>query len=175
LLFSTFNYTWDILLGKQKAYIAALNNIPIISENEVSWENIVEFRNDKKALKKYRALRSWLNCGLVADSVAQATDIIGKKIDDYQWAIKKFGLKTINGYVRFIINSNNLLSVASAGGIVALMTGKSWEALLGGGLVVTANTLAWFTERLIDFHDIKRSNSEIAILYEIKKKFGSKI
>lgn len=131
----------------------------------------MEFRSDSDALRKYRDLKLWLASGLNSDSLAHATDSIAKRIDDYEWAIKKHGLKTSTGLLGYLIDSKNLLSTSVGAGIGGYLTGETWAALAGGGLVLTAEIVAFAANRLIDLAAVKRgANSEIAVLYEIKKK-----
>jgi hypothetical protein len=70
--------------GERIAYEAALNNLPIVSASTASWDQILEFRRDSDASRKYRDLRLWLRAGLSSQSIEQATEIIGQKIEDYR-------------------------------------------------------------------------------------------
>ena len=160
--------------GNEIVYVAALKNMPLVSE-DTQWEAIGEFRRDSESLKKYRDLRLWLESGVQAASLQCATDLIAKKIEGYEWAIKKHGLQTVTGVLSHVLDSKSLLAISAGSGLGAALTGQPWTALVGGGLVLTAEITAWVAERLIDLKDIKRgTHSEIAIIYEARRKFGAK-
>lgn len=59
----------------------------------MSWEQILEFRQDRGASRKYRNIRLWLRDGLHAETITEASELVEKKIEDYEWAIRKHGLK----------------------------------------------------------------------------------
>jgi hypothetical protein len=156
--------------GNVIAYAAAIANLPIVATDDAAWDQIIEFRNDPDACGKYRDLRLWLQTGLKAESVQQATDIIAKKLEDYEWAITKHGLKSTIGNMKQIID----LTATPPAGLAYLLTGKVWAALMTGGLVIAAKVVLSVAEQRIDLSDVKRGkDSEIAILYDIKKKLGS--
>ena len=47
--------------GEQAAYEGALSNLPLIHASVASWAQILAFREDPEAVKKYRDLRLWLS------------------------------------------------------------------------------------------------------------------
>lgn len=54
--------------GEVTAYEGALNNIPIVTADAASWDQIIEFRRDPTSVRKYRDLRLWLRSGLQAET-----------------------------------------------------------------------------------------------------------
>lgn len=46
--------------GKARALIGMLQNIPVIKEDTVSWDQIEDFKRDVIALTRFRGLRFWL-------------------------------------------------------------------------------------------------------------------
>ncbi len=163
----------DFPTGQAIGRIAAIKNLPVIVEEKASWEQIQEFRCDKKALKKYRDFRYWLQDGLNARSLQEAEDLIGRKIEAYQWAIKEHGLKTITGFVSVLLHLKTVTPVAAGAGIGQALGGPLWSAF-AGGLILSSEILVYAADRLIQLEDIKRGdNAEIAILYETIRRFGS--
>jgi len=172
--YATFgDFIKEFPAGTKIAYLGALQNLPVVSSlTWVGWDQILEFRNDPEAKRKYRDLRLWLQKGLNADSVAHASDIIGKMIDDYSWALKKHGFRTAIGGISHVLDWKRTAPTVAASGAAAILGGPIWAALTSG-LLLTSQIASWVAEQLIDFEDAKRGpNSEIAILYEAKKKFG---
>lgn len=158
--------------GNTTAYRAALKGLDIIDEKSLTLELVNEFRSDPDARRKYRALHRWLNDGLDASSVTEAADILHLKLDDYQWAIKKHGLKTVTGALQSILDSRHLAAIAGGAGIGAMMAGPVWGAVTGG-LLVGANVATWIADQAIELEDVYRgSDSEIAIIYDARKQFN---
>jgi hypothetical protein len=98
---------------------------------------------------------------------------IGQRLEDYSWAIRKHGIKTVLGTLSALLDGKCLLG---AGGLVA------GGALLGApktggaaGLVVCLGKVAVEVGKgLIDVEDAKRGpGNEISYIYEVRKKFGA--
>ncbi len=155
--------------GNATAYHAALDGLDIIDEKSLTLEQVNQFRGDPDARRKYRALHRWLNDGLGARSVAEATDILHLKLDAYQWAIKKHGLRTITGALQSILDSRHLVAIAGGAGLGTMMAGPVWGAV-AGGLLIGADVATWVANRAIELEDVYRGdNSEIAIIYDARK------
>lgn len=155
--------------GSVLAYQAAMENIPEIVESQVSWEQVIEFRSDKEALRKYRELRLWLEYSLSAQSVEHARDLIAQKVEDYEWAIRKHGLKTATGALSQIFSWQGLISVAAGVGVGAALGGPIWSALTGS-LLTVGRASVWIADRTIDKQDILHGpNSETAIICDARR------
>ena len=151
------------------AYQAALNNLSLVSPHKLSWKQVMDFRQDKNALHKYRSLRLWFFDGIKAKSLNQATDIIAQRIEDYQWAIKKHGLNTIAGVFSKIVSLQSISAIATGAGLTAIIGGPYWSAIVAGA-ITSAEVSVWLFERHVDkLSMIKEDYSDIAILHEAKK------
>jgi len=158
--------------GEQRAYEGALSNIPLVLAESAAWDQILAFRADADAVAKYRDLRLWLRSGLKAESVQHAADIIGQKVDDYRWAIKRHGLQTSLGAFKTIFDWKESKLSLAATGLAAATGGPMWAAL-AGGLSVAVQIGAWVAERRLDARDVSRgANREVAILYDMQERFG---
>jgi hypothetical protein len=158
--------------GKSQAYRAALDGLEIIDEKSLTPDQVNEFRGDREARRKYRELHRWLSSGLQAGSVGEASDILHAKLDAYDWAIRKHGLKTVTGALHTLLDSRQLAAIAGGAGLGAMMAGPVWGAV-AGGLLVGANVATWLADRATELEDVRRGkDSEIAIIYEARKKFG---
>jgi hypothetical protein len=159
--------------GEQVAYEGALSNIPLVVAEAHTWEHILEFRGDPEAKRKYRDLRLWLRSGLKAESSQHAADIIGQKIDDYGWAIERHGLQTSLGALKTVFDWRESKLIFAAMGLAGVMGSPLWAAL-AGGLGIAMQVGALITERHLDAKEIGRGpNREVAILYEVQKRFGN--
>ena len=157
--------------GEEIVYEAALNFIPVISDDDVSWDQILEFRKDREAIRKYRDLRMWFRDGLSCESVTEVIDLIGAKIDAYDWSLRKHGLKTVSGAITFVTDFKQA-GITTAVGTAGAALGGPILAALSSGLVVAGQMTSWIIERYIEKEDAKRTNnSEIAYIYDVKRKF----
>ena len=159
-------------VGRTLAYHAIFKNLEIVSEDGLEWKQVLQFRKDKEAKRKYRAFRLWLPEILNTQSAAEASDLVAKKLDDYQWALKKHGIKTLAGTVSEILDSQILSSVLLSSGIAGIIGGPAWAAIVGGALFVGKVGIS-LSERLLELDDIKHGDfASIALIQEIHTKFG---
>ena len=159
----------DYPKGPMVAYQAALQNLPDVIEEQVSWDQIVEFRKDEQALLKYRRLRCWLEACVKAESITHAEDILCKRIEDYEWALRKHDLKTATGAVSSIVDWKGITALASGAGVAGLFGGPVWSAI-AGGLILGAKVSVWLAERMIDREDVARGEgAEIAVICDAKR------
>ena len=154
------------------AYEALLRNLPIPTDDH-DWEQIIDFRNDQRALGHYRNLRLWLQHSLEADSVSHATDLIEQLVGNYRWSIRKHGLKTVTGSIAAIFDWRQSAATMGAAAFATTTAGPIYGTL-AAGLMISAQVGASIADRQIDLQDIKRNQfSEVAMIYEAQKRFGS--
>ncbi len=158
--------------GLDVAYEAALDAIFIVCPESLTLAQVLEFRRDSEAVRKYRALRLWLRDGLKARSVSEATDTILSKVGNYEWSIRKHGLKTLTGSMSAVLDSKMLVALTSGAALGHLIAGPIWAAL-AAGLVASSRCLVWLADRRIDLEDVKRGpDSEVAVIYDLKARFS---
>jgi len=137
-----------------------LDFIPDIVEDKLTWEQVLEFRQDKKAKTKLDRLRRWFNIDLLKKSEEEIKNILGQKLDDYQWALKKHGIQTLIG------GSTSIMSFVSGPTLLKLLT-DSPLAMASGGVAIGAGAIAWIAKKLIERTDLKRD--PVAYIYEVRK------
>ncbi len=157
-------------VGPDAAVVAALHHLPVVTDEDLSWAQIRHFREDPQSLSMYRSLRTWLQSGLGASSIHEATDIIGKKIEDYQWALRKHGIQTKIGVIREVLEIDGKLPLAVCLGVAATAATGPIIGALTAGLVIASKLTVYLAERQIEYEDLRRGpNSEIAYLVEAAK------
>lgn len=160
--------------GETACFQACLDSISVVDESSLSWEQVVNFRNDKKSLRKYRALRLWLLDAIQGKTLNEARDIIETKVEHYEWALKKHGFKTVIGALNSIVDTKTLSAIAAGAGVSALIGGPTWSAITTGALLASKIS-TFIADWKIGKEDIKRGpNSEVAIIYDIKNEFKKK-
>lgn len=158
--------------GDGFALEAVLSHIPVIDQAQISWEQIIDFRQDKETIRKYREFRMWLRDSLTASSPSEATELINKKLESYEWAMRKHGLATVQGALTFIFDFKKLgiaATAATAGGAIAGPIGSAFAA----GVAIAGQATAWAIERKIKREETQRGpDSEVAYIYDVNSRFG---
>jgi hypothetical protein len=156
--------------GNSGALVAAVQSVVIADNSSLTWPQILELRADAEAKVKLRRMRNWCDKVLMGQSQAQVEDSIATKLYDYEWAIRKHGLKTVSGAISQMLSDPlTMTTAAAATGALALGGAGIFSALGGGGLLV-GKALVSLWEKKIDLEDIRRGpGAEIAFVHEIKK------
>lgn len=159
----------DYPSGSVVVYQAILNSIPTVVEHNLSWQQVTEFRTDHQSAGNYRALRRWLvDLGNIK-SVAEVEDVIGKRIDDYTWAIRKHGMETAVGSLSVLLATPVATQIAGGASAAALIGGPVWSVLSAVGIMV-AHVAVHVAKRSIDLKAITREQyAEVAIIAELNK------
>jgi len=173
--FSSYHaFDEEFSTGREIAFEGALKNISVVDDGKLDWNQIIDFRQDKDSLRKYRDLRLWLQNGLNANSPSEAADKIGAKLDAYDWAMKKHGLATVKSAITFLLDYKQAGIAASAAAAGAALGGPAGSAL-ASGIVIAGQMTAWVLKRFIEKEDVKRgANCEVAYIHGINRRFGDR-
>ena len=159
----------DFSSGPRSVLTAALTNLQIVKEEDLSWEQVEEFRRDDSARQKYRRLVRWIDRELECNDCAAIEDMIAIRLDDYEWALKKHGLKASLGSLSSVIDPKFLSATSVAVGGITLAAGEIWGLFVGTSIVI-GKVAAEFATMKIDGEDERREkNFEIAYVHEVKK------
>jgi hypothetical protein len=165
-------HNWQYQPGDRKIISLVLDNLEIVDEENLTWEQVSEFRNDKDAKNKYRRLIHWLDEEMIGKSSAFVEDALAIKLEDYERALKKHGITTILGTVEEALDGKYLVG-ASAVISSSMLSGHPILGLfLGTGLIVGKVALK-LSQMSLDVTDVEfGENSEVSWLWEVKKKLG---
>jgi hypothetical protein len=165
--------------GKFKQYETAnypvvvnvLENLKVVDEHRLTWEQVLEFRKDVKAKRTFRRLVHWLDAEMVGKPLPFIEDEIAQRLEGYEWAVKKHGLETLIGSLSAALDSKILLT--GAGALAAGHTiGQDWIGMLTGASIVVGNCAVHFAREVLDIEQTKRSHPEIHFVHEVKKFVG---
>jgi hypothetical protein len=161
----------ELKVGPKEVLLAAFNDLNIVDEDRLSWEQVREFRLDAEARVKYRRLSRWLDLQLKEGSPQEIVDLIATRLDDYEWSLRKHGIKTVTGSLASIFDPK-FLPVASASSGGAIFAFGIWGAMAAAGLALTRFGVE-LAKLSVEGQDERRSaNYELAYVHEIKKKFS---
>lgn len=155
--------------GDRQAIVTALENLSIVDESQLTWDQIRQFREDSEARKKYRRLMHWMDKDMVGKSQSFVEDEIAIKLEDYEQALKTHGIRTVLGTFSDILDGKFLLGSAGIGASFVLAGHPTLGLLAEAGLLIN-KVLVKLRQDKLNLDDVKRGdNSEIAAIYEIKK------
>lgn len=155
--------------GKRKVIVAIMENLGIVYEFALTWEQVLEFRKDMEARKKYRRFLHWLDKEMIGKSQSFIEDEIAIKLNDYEESLKKHGIRTFLGTMSEILDGKYLLGSTGIAGTLTLAGHPTFGIFAGTGLIVGKIGLK-LSQTILDYEDIERGpKSEISWVYEVKQ------
>ncbi len=152
--------------------VLSLSNLEIVDENSLSWEQVIQFRQDKDAKKKYKRLIHWLDKEMIDKPQSYIEDEIYLKLDDYKTALKKHGVKTVLGTISDVLDGKFLIGTAAVSAPTFLSGYPALSALVTGS-IVAGKIVVSGAQRWIEYkHTEPDKYREVAYIYEIEKKLG---
>lgn len=144
------------------AIVATIKSIPVIIEDDLSWNQVKDIRRDKKAIRALRRFRTWASQELEGKSQNEIEDILGKELDDYKYALNKHGvLTTVGGFT-------TVLSMASTiAGAIGANEGSQLQ-IVAAGFSISAGIITFSAQQLYEYFDTRRQ--PLAYLYDIVNK-----
>ncbi len=140
---------------------ASIKAIPMIIEENLSWQQVKDIRNDKKSIAKIRRLKNWAIENLKGKSQEEVIDIICTEIDDYVFALKKHGVLTaVGGFTTILSGASTIISAFEG----------AQPSLLAAGLTISVGVIAYSAEQISSYIDVKRT--PVAFIYDISKKMN---
>jgi hypothetical protein len=150
-----------------------ISKIPLVDTSKASWNQIVELRKDKEAIKKLRNLKLFLHTNYEKKDRSFIEDDLSKRLDDYEATCKDWGFETRMSSFSAVIDSKNLHQTFALSAGAAIFG----EPILGAGMVI-AGAFAEIGKVCIEiakkkhaFNKFKRRH-ELAYIIEAKEKLG---
>lgn len=161
--------------GNRSDVVQVLSTLPIPVEQNLEWEQVLEFRADTVARTKYRAFVHWLDEKMVGRSFSFIQDAIHLRHYEYKRALRKHGIQTKVGVLERVISKKGLLGrVADLGAaaVSAVAGERVLAALFGlGTLALGESSVAVAAEKL-DRDDMDDEFLDIAFVHELEKAVG---
>lgn len=135
-----------------------IKDMPVILEKELEWDQVIDFRKDKKCVDSARKLMRWvrLECnGLTQSDIKEKLE---EELDEYIFSIKKHGIQIVTGALSTIL--------ASSTSIVNMINGNN-EAFFIGAASVSAALITYTVDKVISNLELRRS--PVACIYNLKK------
>jgi hypothetical protein len=155
------------------ALVTVISDIALVEEEKLSWEQVLEFRRDKSARRKYRRFIRWWSHAIDSATPSQLHDDIAAKLDDYEWSLKKHGLVAATGALSCILDPKFVAGVSVAATAASMLGGGLWAALASSGLTIGRATVSISTALIEGADERHRTNGEVAYLHEVQKRLGT--
>jgi len=160
--------------GAREAIVAVIQDVPVVAEEELTWEQVAEFRRDAEMLRSFRKLVHWLDSSLVGKSHGFICDEIAVRLDHYDVAIRKHGLRTKLGILSAVLDRKAVLT-ASAATIAGGYVREPLAGLLLGAAVIAGEVVLRTVTAKLDYDDATASAAgEIAYLVELRERISGR-
>jgi hypothetical protein len=154
------------LEGNKNVIVTTINNLNIVDEEELTWDQVFNFRKDKESQLSYKRLQHWLDTNMIGKSQTYVEDDINLKLYNYKKALDKHGIKTVIGTIEETLDSKFLIGTSIASSLPFALDSKL-GILVGAGLVI-GNIIIKLTKNRLEYNEIEQGpNSEISYLYKI--------
>lgn len=136
--------------------IICTEQIPSIIEEQLEWEQVLEFRCDKNAVEKLSRFRNWVNIELLGCEKEVIISKFQLALDEYKNALKKHGIETITGGFSTVLTSSAMILESVGEGI---------NIQSSVGLSIVAGLTVFTVEKYLSYKETR--NSPIAYIYDI--------
>jgi hypothetical protein len=156
-------------MGDRRTLVASLMSLRVIDENQLSWSQVIQAREDSETIAKIRALRHWADLNMEGKPLNFVTDAIGCRLDDYERGLRKHGIKTVLGCIQSLLDPKFLVATAAIGTGLGAGLGHEWG--IGGAiLAVLGKTACSISEKFLELTDARQGEgAEVAFVHDMKE------
>lgn len=109
-----------------------LSQLKLIDTSQTEWEQIIQIREDEKAITKLRNLRLFFHQNYSDKEKSFVEDDLCKRYEDYKNTVKKWGFETITSSIQMLLTSP--VTIASVGASLSMaLFGEPLSALATAG------------------------------------------
>ncbi len=160
--------------GDRAAFLASADNLNLVDEDRLNWEQVKEFRDDSDARIAYRMFIHWLETAMVGKSASFIADEITSRLERYEWALRKHGIQTVLGTLERIINPGMLAGASAISASIQFITNQPiWSLVAGAGFTVAGVALS-LSKVLLERKDIEIGQRDIAYVQQVKARLGGR-
>lgn len=171
---SAFSREAQYQSGETPVVISVVENLNIVKEESLSWEQVMEFRQDAPSRLAYRRFIHWLNKDMIGKSVQFIIDEVNARMERYEWAIRKHGMHTMLGALECTLNAKSLIGASAAMLTLQSLGHDSLLSILGGGGLVIGKAAITAAVKLIERTDIREAHRDIAFVHEARSRLKTR-
>jgi hypothetical protein len=162
----------DFTAGDRSVVVASLEHLGIVDERALTWDQIMPFRKDPDARRKYKRFLHWLDKDMMDKSVSFIEDEISIKLEDYEKSLKKHGIKTVVGTISEVLDGKYFLGSSSLAAGLSVAGHPTLGLLVGAGLIV-GRIAVRLSEAMLSLDEIDiGEGSQVSWVYEAKRLRG---
>lgn len=158
--------------GDNAAVVALLDNLNVVDEGSLNWEQVREFRRDADSRSAYRAFVHWLDRDMLGRSSTFVVDEVEERLLRYERALRKHGMKTVTGALSHTLEAKYLAGVGAIGAAMDFIMSSPVWALAAGGLLIAGRTALEVAKTKVEREDIENAHRDIAFVHAVKTRFG---
>ncbi len=134
----------DVLIG------VSLKDLNLVDVGKISWDAVLEFRNDTKSCSSLRDFRIFFSKNFEGKSPNQISDELHSILHEYEITRKAWGFETAKKTFSAAVSQQGLIT-SSIGTLSAALLGAGGSALAGIGATITLGSCALeFGQIMID-------------------------
>lgn len=154
--------------GSTAAVVASLNDMKIVDESKLSWEQVAEFRRDAVSRRNFRRLVHWLDGAMASKSRTYIADEIAIRLERYDAALRKHGIQTILGTLAATLDAKYLAASAAVVGAFAFSK-PDISPFLTGGAVMIGSAAVHLAQTLLNTKSVRaEAAGEIAFVVQAR-------
>jgi len=158
-------YEEEYRSGDYAVAVATVRNLDVVVEDELSWDQVLEVKQDRESSRRLRDMIRWLDTKMVGKTSAEIEDRVANMLRDYETALQKHGIATKKGVLQSVIDPKFL----GAAGVVAGQLGPgAIESLAVFAALMGVKGLISVATGTIDLKEAKpEPNPEVAFIVEL--------
>jgi hypothetical protein len=154
--------------GDHSAALAIVSDIDIVSEAELTWAQVQEFRSDSESRVKYKRFIHWLDKDMVGKPLSFIEDELSIRLDQYRYALRKHGILTVSGALRSILDWKSLTTALGAAYGIAVGAGSFSFGAMAGASITLGKVAVEVIDIALKREDLKHNAGyEIAFAHEL--------
>lgn len=167
------NFDGDFVSGSRKVLMRTFSDVCLVEDEKLQWDQILEFRSDVESKQKYRRFIRWIDNDIAnGRSESEIVDTLDKRIEDYNWSIKKHGLEAGLGAISAIVDPKALAASGATAGAAGLAAGPIMGLATGAGISLCQGIVKFGEALVKGLDDRKKDSAEIAYIHDVKRKLG---
>lgn len=155
--------------GNTQIIVATLENMSLVNEELLDWEQVEDFRNDDESKMAFRRFKHWFNKELVGQPQSFIQDEICQRLDSYNKAINKHGMKVTVGTISRILDFKKIFTYISSYSALSWLD-QDFASIVVPAIGVGVDSAIEISKSIIEIDEKKSlTNPEIAYVYKLEK------
>ena len=157
----------DYRPGNVALVVSVVENVAVVQEESLTWEQVLEFRQDAEARSAYRRFVHWLDKEMVGKPADFICDEVSARLTSYSWALRKHGLQAVVGAIGRTLEAKSLMGASATSAAIQSLTNQPLIAALAGAGLLIGQAAIHVSAALIEREDLLVGNGDISFVHDI--------